>query len=79
MHWMMTEQMYSDYFGFNALGALAGPLLYIWLSWWFSPGNIIASGFGLLTICGIVLNVTGSHLSASRSELFCPSLPGISC
>ena len=57
----MTEQMYSYYFGFNALGALAGPLLYIRLSRWFSAGNIIASGFGLLTICGIVLNVAGSR------------------
>lgn len=56
----MTEEVYSYYFGFNALGALVGPLLYIRLSRWISPGNIITAGFGLLTLCGIVLNVAGS-------------------
>ena len=57
----MTEEMYSYYFGFNALGAMVGPLLYIRLSRWISPGNIIASCFGLMTICGIVINVAGSN------------------
>ena len=56
----MTEETYSYYFGFNALGALVGPLLYMRLSRRVSPGNIIAACFGLITISGIVLNVTGS-------------------
>jgi len=56
----MTEEVYSYYFGFNALGAMVGPLLYIRLSRRISPGNIIISCFGLLTVCGIVLNVAGN-------------------
>ena len=55
-----TEEVYSFYFGFNALGAFVGPLLYIRLSRWVSPGNIIAVCYGLITICGIVLNLAGS-------------------
>ena len=55
----MTEELYSFYFAFNALGALAGPLLYLQLSRWIAPGNIITGCFGLLMTCGIVLNVAG--------------------
>ncbi|MFV0439583.1 MAG: multidrug effflux MFS transporter [Desulfopila sp.] len=51
----MTERMYSYYFAFNALGAIAGPFLYIRLSKRFSPGNIIAICFGLLLVCGILM------------------------
>ena len=56
----MTEELYSFYFAFNSLGALAGPLLYLRLSRWIAPGNIITGCFGLLMICGIVLDVAGS-------------------
>ena len=55
----MTEQLYSYFFAFNAFGALAGPLLYIRISQWFSSGSIITAGFGFLVICGIVLGVVG--------------------
>ena len=55
----MTEQLYSYYFAFNALGALAGPLLFIRISQWLSSANIITASFGLLVICGIVLDVAG--------------------
>lgn len=56
----MTEEMYSYYFAFNALGAMAGPLLYIRISRWMRAGNIIAAGFGLMVVCGILLDVAGS-------------------
>jgi len=56
----MTEEFYSFYFAFNSLGALAGPLLYLQLSRWIAPGNIITGCFGLLMTCGIVLDVAGS-------------------
>lgn len=55
----MGEEMYSYYFGFNALGALVGPILYMRISRWFSAGNIIAVCFGLLVICGVVLQFAG--------------------
>lgn len=56
----MSEKLYGYYFAFNALGALAGPLLYIRLSQKILPGNIITGCFGLLIICGIVMHVFGS-------------------
>ncbi|ACN13685.1 permease of the major facilitator superfamily [Desulforapulum autotrophicum HRM2] len=59
----MTETLYSFYFAFNALGALAGPLLYLKLSRRFSPGNIITGCFAFLIVCGILLDVAGSSSS----------------
>ena len=56
----MTEQVYSYYFGLNALGALAGPLLYMRLSRKISPGNIIAAAFFLMAASGIALEWIGS-------------------
>jgi len=56
----MTEKVYSYFFGFNALGALIGPLFYLQLARRFSQRNIISSCFGLLVISGIVLSVEGS-------------------
>lgn len=56
----MAEQMYGYFFGLNALGSLVGPLLYIQLSKWISPGNIISGCFGLLAVSGIFLETTGS-------------------
>jgi DHA1 family bicyclomycin/chloramphenicol resistance-like MFS transporter len=55
-----TEQVFSYYFGLNALGSLVGPLLYIPFSRRFSPGNIIAGCFTFLTAGGVFLKVTGS-------------------
>jgi len=56
----MTEEIYSYFFGFNALGVLVGPLFYMQLSQRISQGNIIAACFGVLVISGIVLSVEGS-------------------
>lgn len=56
----MTEQMYGYYFGLNALGSLIGPLLYIRISRWISPGNIIAGCMGMLALSGIFLELAGS-------------------
>jgi DHA1 family bicyclomycin/chloramphenicol resistance-like MFS transporter len=56
----MTEQMYGYFFGLNALGALVGPLLYIWISRRLSPGNIIAGCMGILTLTGIFLKLAGT-------------------
>jgi len=57
----MTEKIYSYFFGFNALGALAGPLFYLQLAQRFSQRNIISACFGILVISGIVLSLEGSR------------------
>lgn len=56
----MDEQTYSYFFGFNALGALAGPLIYIQISRWFSPGNIITGSFACMAVSGSFIFMKGS-------------------
>ncbi|WP_035239222.1 multidrug effflux MFS transporter [Desulfobacter vibrioformis] len=56
----MDEQAYSYYFGLNALGALAGPLIYIQISRWFSPGNIIIGSFTCMAVSGSFIFMKGS-------------------
>ena len=57
----MNEQLYSYFFAFNALGSLAGPMIYIPVSRKISPGNIIAGCFGLMALSGIALGCVGSR------------------
>lgn len=42
------------------LHVLAGPLLYIQLSQRIRPGTVITGGFGVLVICGIIIDAAGS-------------------
>ncbi len=51
----MNEQKYGLYFGFNALGALVGPLLFMRISKWASSRAIITACFSILTLSGILL------------------------
>lgn len=57
----MNEALFSYYFAFNAVGAMAGPLLYIRISKWMDSGNIIVICFGIVSVCGILLDGAGSH------------------
>ena len=56
----MSEEMYSYFFGFNAVGALIGPLLYLRISRYISAERIIAWCFGLVTVSGFVILFIGS-------------------
>ena len=52
----LSEQSYSFYFALNAVGLIAGPLLYLWLSRHISRRTIVTSGFtavigGGLLVC----------------------------
>ncbi len=52
--------MYSYFFAFNAIGALIGPMLFIRLSRRMSSGNIMATAFILLVICGALPDIAGN-------------------
>ena len=56
----MSEQQYGFYFGFNALGSLVGPLLFIRLSKWIHSRTIITVSYFILAISGIVLEFFGT-------------------
>ncbi len=66
----MDEQTYSYFFGLNALGALAGPLTYIQISRWFSPGNIISGSFACMALSGSFIFMQGS----ASPFLFAPGM-----
>ncbi len=58
----MSEQKFSFFFAFNALCALAGPMLYIRLSKQIPIYSIISFCFVVIMGCGIVIATMG-HLS----------------
>lgn len=55
----LSEQWYSFYFAINAIALIIGPFLYILLSRYFGRRSIIAAGFGVLIIGGILLILFG--------------------
>ena len=57
----MTETAYSFFFAFNALGALAGPLLYIRISMRIKAAKIIAVCFGITVVSGMFLAAVGDR------------------
>jgi MFS transporter, DHA1 family, multidrug resistance protein len=56
----LSEQWYSFYFAFNAIGLISGPFLYLWLSWHFRRKSIIVSCFAAMIASGALIYVFGS-------------------
>ena len=56
----LTEQQFSFFFAFNAMGAMLGPMLFIRISRRFSAQHIITACFFLIAICGgLVCSIGG--------------------
>lgn len=56
----MGEQEYGLYFGFNALGSLVGPLLFMRLSRVFSSRSLITASYCILALGGLVIELYGT-------------------
>ncbi|MDN7013519.1 multidrug effflux MFS transporter [Methanoculleus sp. FWC-SCC3] len=56
----LSEQWYSFYFALNAVGLIAGPFLYLWLSRHASRRSIVASGFVVMIGSGVLVCLFGS-------------------
>lgn len=56
----LSEQLFSLYFAFNALGMIGGPMLYLRLSRRFARRNIIISGFVFVFLGGLLVYFLGS-------------------
>lgn len=56
----LSEQSYSFYFALNAIGLIAGPLLYLWLSRHISRRTIVTSGFAVLIGGGLLVCFFGN-------------------
>ena len=56
----LSEQMYSFYFALNALGLIAGPMIYLLLSRRFHSENIILACFGMIAASGLLVCLLGN-------------------
>lgn len=56
----LSRQMYSFYFSFNALGMIAGPMIYLWLARRYHPERIILGSFAAVLISGLLVCLFGN-------------------
>ena len=56
----LSSQMYSFYFSLNALGMIAGPMIYLWLSRRFLAINIIWACFATIATSGLLVWMLGN-------------------
>jgi DHA1 family bicyclomycin/chloramphenicol resistance-like MFS transporter len=56
----LSAQMYSFYFALNALGMIAGPMIYLWLSRRHSSINIIWACFITIAASGLLVCALGN-------------------
>ena len=56
----LTAQLYSFYFSLNALGMIAGPMIYLWLSRRYHPVRIIWVCFATISISGLLVCILGN-------------------
>jgi len=56
----LSEQWYSFYFALNAVGLIAGPFFYLWLSRHASRRSIVAAGFVVMIGAGVLVCLFGS-------------------
>jgi DHA1 family bicyclomycin/chloramphenicol resistance-like MFS transporter len=56
----LSEQWYSFYFALNAVGLIAGPFLYLWLSRHATRRSIVAAGFAVMIGSGMLVCLLGS-------------------
>jgi len=56
----LSEQWYSFYYALNAIGLIAGPLLYLWFTRYVSRKSMIVSGFIIMIAGGALVCLFGS-------------------
>jgi DHA1 family bicyclomycin/chloramphenicol resistance-like MFS transporter len=56
----LSGQMYSYYFALNALGMIAGPMIYLWLSLRIHAENIIRVCFVIIAASGLLVCFLGN-------------------
>jgi DHA1 family bicyclomycin/chloramphenicol resistance-like MFS transporter len=56
----LSAQLYSFYFSLNAVGMIAGPMIYLWLSRRYNAENIIQSCFFIMAASGLLVCFFGN-------------------
>ena len=69
----LNSQLYSYYFAFTAIGAILGPMSYIWISKKFNRFNIIAVCMIEMIIAGIAIIFFGAHSPLILALLILPT------
>ena len=59
-HFGMTSQQYSYFFIINAIGMMAGPLLYVQVSKYINRNKVVLIGFFIMLIAGILVILFGA-------------------
>ena len=55
----LSEQVYSLYFALNAVALISGPFLYLWLTRHVSRRKIVAAGFAVMAVSGLLVCLFG--------------------
>jgi DHA1 family bicyclomycin/chloramphenicol resistance-like MFS transporter len=55
----LSSQVYSYYYALSALGMIAGPMVYVWLSRRFSYEVIISVDFAVTVVSGLMICIFG--------------------
>lgn len=76
---MLSSQVYSYYFAFNAAGMLAGPLIYLKLSARFKRFSIINVCFTVIILSGILVYALGSSGPQVFAIMLIPATIATSC
>lgn len=56
----LSPMAYSLYFGLNALGMIAGPFLYLFLSRYYARRSIVVFSFGVMALAGLMVALFGN-------------------
>jgi len=75
----LSEQTYSYYFAFNALGMITGPVLYLRLSRQISRRSIIIACFAVISVSGLLIALLGGLEPIVFALVLLPATPMASC
>jgi DHA1 family bicyclomycin/chloramphenicol resistance-like MFS transporter len=75
----LSGQMYSFYFSLNALGMIAGPMIYLWLSRRLHAENIIRACFFMTAASGLLVCFLGNLQPWVFALCILPALTAGSC
>lgn len=75
----LSAQVYSFYFSLNALGMIAGPMIYLRLSKRFNAEHIIQAGFVTIAASGLLVCILGNLQPWIFALCILPALSASSC
>lgn len=76
---LLSGQEYSFYFSLNALGMIAGPMIFLWLSKRFHTESIIRACFAVTFLSGLLVCLLGSGQPWLFALCILPALTAGSC